>query len=194
MRGNFDSDFLKKCKRGDKKALEELYRQSSETLLGVCLRYTKNIQDAEDVFHEGFIKILNNLKTIKDERKIWSWMIRIMANTAINFLKKQQKLGENEFIENDQSDYSMTADVKEEDMILDIISEKELYELIGKMPNGYRVVLNLYAIEGFSHKEIAEMLNISESTSKTQYQKAKLKLKKLIEEKKGIHSTKTKTK
>jgi RNA polymerase sigma factor (sigma-70 family) len=188
MPGNFDKKFVNKCKRGDRKALEELYRQSSETLLGVCLRYTKNLQDAEDVFHEGFIKILNNLKNVKDESKIWSWMIRIMANTAINFLKKKQRLGENEFVDNENYDFRSDNEFEQNDdsLLLDIISEKELYELIGQLPDGYRIVLSLYAIEGFTHKEIAQTLGISESTSKTQYQKAKAKLKKLIEEKTKI--------
>ncbi len=186
----FDKRFINKCKRGDKKALEELYRRSANTLLGVCLRYTKNIHDAEDVFQEGFIKILNNLKNIKDESKIWSWMIRIMVNTAINFLKKKQRLGENEFIEGEERDYSVTNNFSQKDdsLLLDLISEKDLYDMIEQLPDGYRIVLSLYAIEGFTHKEIAEVLGISESTSKTQYQKAKAKLKKMIEEKLKITS------
>lgn len=186
----FDKSFINKCKRGDRKALEELYRRSADTLLGVCFRYTKNIHDAEDVFQEGFIKILNNLKNIKDENKIWSWMIRIMANTAINFLKKKQRLGENEFIEGEERDYSVSdnSSQKDDSLLLDIISEKELYDLIEQLPDGYRIVLSLYAIEGFTHKEIAEALGISESTSKTQYQKAKAKLKKMIEEKLNVTS------
>ena len=186
----FDKRFINKCKRGDKKALEELYRRSANTLLGVCLRYTKNIHDAEDVFQEGFIKILNNLKNIKDESKIWSWMIRIMVNTAINFLKKKQRLGENEFIEGKERDYSVTNNFSQKDdsLLLDLISEKDLYDMIEQLPDGYRIVLSLYAIEGFTHKEIAEVLGISESTSKTQYQKAKAKLKKMIEEKLKITS------
>ncbi len=185
MSPDFDKNLIKRCKKGDTKALEELYRKTSSTLLGVCLRYTKNIQDAEDVFHEGFIKILKKINQVNDENKILSWMIRIMANTAINFLKKNKKLAENDF--EDNLDYNVNNNDEiiknDENLILNMISEHELYKLIEDLPDGYRIVLNLYAIEGYTHKEIAEMLGISVSTSKTQYQKAKNKLKKAIEEK-----------
>ncbi len=192
MSKHFEKDFVKKCKKGDQKALEQLYKETADTLLGVCLRYTKNIQDAEDVFHEGFIKIIKNIKQLKDEKKLISWMIRTMVNTAINYLKKNAKLAEDTF--EDSYKYANTIDdINQKDNVgplLDLIYEEELYELINKLPTGYKVVLNMYAIEGYSHKEIAKALGISESTSKTQYQKAKAKLKIMIEEKLGKKSQK----
>ncbi len=190
MSPGFDKNFIKRCKKGDAKALEELYRKTSSTLLGVCLRYTKNIQDAEDVFHEGFIKILKKINQVNDENKILSWMIRIMANTAINFLKKNKKLAEDDFEDNlDYNEDNGNDEIikNDDNLILNMISEKELYKLIENLPDGYRIVLNLYAIEGYTHKEIAEMLGISVSTSKTQYQKAKNKLKQAIEKKLSLN-------
>ena len=184
-----DKKLVEKCKRGNKKALETLYKTTADFLLGICMRYAQNKQDAEDIFQEGFIKILHNLNNLKENDKIVPWMIRIMANTAINYLKAQQRLGENEF--NDNTDFN-TEELKEDndDLLLDMITVDELYELIGQLPQGYKTVINLYAIENYSHKEIANMLGISESTSKTQYQKAKAKLKKMIMEKLNIKDEK----
>jgi len=182
---NFEENFIKKCKKGDKKALEELYKKTSQILLGVCLRYTKNIHDAEDVFHEGFIKIIKKINLVNDTNKIMSWMIRIMVNTSINFLKKNKNLSESEFDENyfdnNNKEYLEMRKEGEEELLINLISEKDLYKFINELPNGYRIILNLFAIEGYSHKEIAAMLGISTSTSKTQYQKAKNKLKQKIE-------------
>ena len=164
-----------------KDIFSDLYRQHAQYMYGVCLRYTKDAADAEDIMQEGFVKIYKALEGFKGEANIKTWMRSIMVNTAINFYRQKQLL-----------DFkSIDLDMKEElgtvdENVINQLSTDELLEVINHLPDGYRLVFNMYAIEGYKHKEIAELLNISIGSSKSQLAKARKSLQLLIEEKLGI--------
>lgn len=153
-----------------------LYKQYSPLLLGVCMRYVHEKSEAQDILQEGFLKIFKSIKEYSGKGHFENWMKRIMVNTAITHFHKEKKHYYHEEID----------DVNEADMHIDFapdaeIELKELHQLLKTMPEGYKLIFNLYAIEGYKHKEIAEKLNIDESTSKTQFMRAKKWIVKRIE-------------
>lgn len=165
-----EKDLVKKCLMNDSGAQELLYRRYASKMLGVCLRYAKNRMEAEDILQEGYIKVFKNLNTYKGEGSLEGWVRRIMVNTAINFyrasIKYVQSLDDDEMNDKNLPNVSMN----------DLLSTKELLKIIQELPEGYRVVFNLYAVEGYSHKEIAAILDVSESTSKSQLSRARVAL------------------
>lgn len=161
-------------------AVGKLYDLHSPAMLGVCLRYCGNREDAEDVLHEGFLKILNNIKSFRYTGKgsPEAWMKRIMVNTALNFLRKRKK----NVMEPDLE--GLAVEEEEEDfyhLLREQISGDEVLGLIAKLPDGYRAVFNLYVFENYSHREIASAMNFTETTSKSQLSKARALLRKEIE-------------
>jgi len=165
-----EKELVKKCLTNDSEAQELLYRRYASKMLGVCLRYSKNRMEAEDILQEGYIKVFKNLSSYKFDGSFEGWVRRIMVNTAINFyrssIKYVQSLDDEMITDKDMPNVSMN----------DMLSTKELLKLIQELPEGYRVVFNMFAIEGYSHKEIAETLDISESTSKSQLSRARVAL------------------
>lgn len=159
----------------------DLYQEHSSYLYGLCLRYTKNPLDAEDVLQEGFMKVYNALDKFKGDSNIKTWMQRIMINTAINHYRQKIKI-DYKIIDKEDSEIF----TNDNESALDKMSEDELLEVINQLPDGYRIVFNLYTIEGYKHKEIAEMLGITEGTSKSQLAKAKKTIKQLIETQLGL--------
>ncbi len=143
-------------------------------MLYVCLRYTKSKDEAEDVLQEAFIKIFNNLHTFKSEGSLEGWIRRICVNCSLEFLRNKKRMLAFEDIE-DSQDY-----INESNSILGNINTKDLHNLIMKLPDGYRLVFNLFVIEGYGHKEIAGMLGITEGTSKSQLSKARMHLQKAV--------------
>ncbi len=160
-------------------AQEVLYNKYSPKMLGVCYRYAKSRHDAEDMLQEGFIKVFTQLHQFRNEGPLESWIRRIMVHTCINIIKKNKK-----FSDTVDLIYANNIHVKEES-ILSMMQTKQIIESIRLLPLGYKTVLNLYAIEGYSHKEIATMLEIEESTSRSQYARAKNMLEGILL-KKGI--------
>ena len=155
-------------------ALDELYRRYAPKLFGICIRYGKNQQEAEDILHDGFIRIMKYLKEFRYEGSFEGWLRRIMLNTAINYYKKNTRYFSDVDLTNISDGEVFNSSV------LDALSLKELLNVIKSLPDGYRIVFNLYVVEGYKHKEIAEMLGISESTSKSQFMKARNALKKIL--------------
>lgn len=156
------------CKKDKRRAQIDLYQHYSSMLLAVCLRYVADKSEAEDILQESFLKILQNIREYSGKGHFENWMKRIVVNTAITHFHREKKHyyhDEIESVSDVELQYSLSPD-KEFDA-------KELQELIAKMPEGYRLIFNMYAIEGFKHREIAEQLRIEESTSKTQYLRAK---------------------
>lgn len=156
------------CKKEKRKAQIELYRNYAPLLLSVCMRYVADKSEAEDILQESFFKILKNISEYTGKGHFENWMKKIVMNTAITHFHREKKHyyhDEIEEVSDVELQYSLTPD-KEFDA-------KELQELISRMPEGYRIIFSLYAIEGFKHREIAEKLKIEESTSKTQYLRAK---------------------
>ena len=145
----------------------QLYQQYAPVMLGICYRYTKSMEDAEDILQEGFIRAFKFLHQYNGEGELGAWIRRIMVNTTLNFLKQSKKYQHDLVF--DQADLHPVSyddpQVK--------LNTKELAALIRQLPTGYQTVFNLYGIEGFSHKEIAQMLGISENTSRTQYMRAR---------------------
>jgi RNA polymerase sigma factor (sigma-70 family) len=161
-------------------AQEAFYNRFSPKMLGVCYRFARNREDAEDMLQEGFIKIFTQLHQYRNEGALEGWIRRIIVHTCINVLKKNKKFSESVDIIHANSIYVR------EDMIPSIMQAKQVVECIRMLPMGYKTVLNLYAIEGYSHKEIAGMLEIEESTSRSQYTRAKAMLEDILIKKKII--------
>jgi len=171
-----ESKIIEGCRNNKHKSQMALFDQYAPMLRGVCLRYVKNDDDADDLIQEGFIKILDNIKSFVETGSFKAWMKRIMVNQAINFLKKKKQiefspLTGNEDYDDDDSDQNQER--TENRIIGANIGPDEILKLIKRLPEGYRMVLNLYVIDGFAHKEIAEQLNISVNTSKSQLSRAR---------------------
>jgi RNA polymerase sigma factor (sigma-70 family) len=156
------------CTKNKRKAQIELYNHYAPSLLAVCMRYVADKSEAEDILQESFLKILNNIKEYAGKGHFENWMRRIVVNTAITHFHKEKKHYYHEEIDT-VKDYELQFQLSPEKEF----EANELNELLMKMPDGYRIVFNMFAIEGFKHKEIAEKLNIDENTSKTQYLRAK---------------------
>jgi RNA polymerase sigma-70 factor (ECF subfamily) len=168
-----EQEIIEGCKKGKASSQEKLYQLYSRRMMAVCVRYTKSRFEAEDIFHEAFVKVFKNLQNYNGG-SFEGWMRRIFVNTAINYYHKNRKYQE-------QLDYSTIEESSpsEEDIVSDI-SGKELLLLIDQLPEGYKLVFNLYEVEGYTHREIGEMLGIAEGTSKSQLAKAKMHLKKIL--------------
>jgi RNA polymerase sigma factor (sigma-70 family) len=169
-------EIVERCKKNDRNAQKELYDVYSPVLFGICIRYSKSTQEAEDILQDGFIKILTKIKYFKGEGSFEGWMKKIIVNTAISHFHKNKKFNEFQDI-----DRIKEAEIENEKYDGQEFTQEELLNVINKMPEGYKVIFNLYAIEGFKHKEIAELLNITESTSKSQYSRAKEKIRQELE-------------
>ncbi|MGZ3863156.1 MAG: RNA polymerase sigma factor [Bacteroidia bacterium] len=161
-----ETELIERCIRGEKKSQEALYRKYASKMYGVCLGYVNSRDDAKDVLQEAFIKVFESLKKFSGEGSFEGWIRRIVVNTAIDYYRKVLKEQKNIRIDE-------VFEVKSEISSLDKIHEKELLELIHRLPEGARIIFNLYVIEGYSHDEIAQILNISLSTSKSQFWRAK---------------------
>jgi RNA polymerase sigma factor (sigma-70 family) len=162
------------CLRNDATAQQELYYKYSPKMLSVCYRYAKSREDAEDMLQEGFIKVFTQIHQFQNRGALEGWIRRIIVHTCINNLKKNKKFSESVDII-----HASSISVRE-DNIPSILQAKQVVESIRLLPLGYRTVLNLYAIEGYSHREIAEILDIEESTSRSQYTRAKAMLEDIL--------------
>lgn len=165
---------LKGCLNNDAVAQRELYNKYSSKMLAVCYRYAHNREDAEDMLQEGFIKVFLQIHTFENRGAFEGWIRRIIVHTCINILKKNKKFNESVDII-----HATGVQVREES-IPAIIQAKQVVECIRLLPIGYRTVLNLYAVEGYSHREISVMLDIEESTSRSQYTRAKAMLEDIL--------------
>ncbi|MFT4666418.1 MAG: RNA polymerase sigma factor (sigma-70 family) [Polaribacter sp.] len=167
---------IDKILNGEEAAMNELYQSHERHWFRICLRYGRNRSEAQDIMQEGLIMIFRDLRQFDPSRgEFRSWSNRIMVNVALRYLKKFQWQLSFEDLDSVQSeqDYSETS--------IEKLSAKELTQVIQQLPTGYRIVFNMYAIEGYSHKEIAALLNIAEGTSKSQLSKAKKMLRQKIE-------------
>ncbi len=171
-----ESTLVKYCINGDQKAQRMLFEMYAPKMLGVCLRYAKNKEQAEDALQDGFVKVFSNLEKFSGEGSLEGWVRRIMVNTSLDQIRKDAKLQNN--VSWDDVDFKIEND----SFILEGLMAEDLLKLINTMPQGYKMVFNLFAIEGYSHKEIALKLNISENTSKSQYSRARAYIQTKLEE------------
>ncbi len=160
---------------GDLNAQRHLYEQYKVALFSVCLRYGRDHSEAEDILQEGFIHIFKDLHQYQGKGSLLGWMRKVLVNNALQYLRKWKRDWNHIDISDYQDTFSTSGDIFQK------LGLEELTHLIQKLPVGYRLVFNLYVIEGYAHKEIAEMLNISVNTSKTQLFKAKALLRKQLE-------------
>ena len=166
------NQLIKKCQKQDIKAQEQLYRLFSNKLFAVSLKYSSSYQQAEDNLQDAFLMIFKKIGQYKDKGSFEGWMKRVVINEALGFLRKKEPL--HLAIEKDHIQLP-TAATAESDLAVE-----DLLNLLHELPAGYRTVFNMYAIEGYSHKEIAEMLDITEGTSKSQLSKARALLQKRL--------------
>ena len=166
---------LKECLKRKPEAQRRLYDHFAPVMLGVCFRYTKSLSDAEEVLQEGFIKVFTRLNQFKGDGELGGWIRKIMVNTALNFLKTNQKY------RHDLSFDEMPLHLVSTENPEVILHAKELAELIRQLPTGFQTIFNLHAVEGYKHLEIASMLGISEGTSRSQYARARVLLIEWIE-------------
>ncbi|MFZ1312044.1 MAG: RNA polymerase sigma factor [Chitinophagaceae bacterium] len=168
-----ENDLINGCMEDNRRMQEEMYRRFSPRMYAVCLRYAGNAEEAEDILQEGFIKVFKKLDSFRREGSFEGWVRRIFVNTAIEHFRRKR--------------YLMPVTEKEENTIegkytsvLDELGAKDIMALIQKLSPGYRTVFNMYVVEGYTHKEIAEMLGISEGTSKSQLSRAKVILQDMV--------------
>jgi len=173
-----EESILQGCLDNLPSAQEALYNQFSPRMLGMCYRYARNREDAEDMLQEGFMKVYSQIHQFKRDGSLEGWVRKIMVHTCINALKKNKKFS-------DSVDLVFASTIQIDDNnIPSMLQAKQVVECIRLLPVGYRTVLNLYAIEGFSHKEISSILEIEESTSRSQYTRAKFMLEEILIKKK----------
>ncbi len=164
-------------KKGDKKAFDEIYSAFSGAMYGICLRYSRCADDAQDILQESFIKIYNNANQYSLDKPLAAWIKTIVINTALTYIKKNYRfeLHEEDSYFDEQVEHDLEFDDQE-------TLKKMLLMFLNKLPDGYRTVFNLFVLENLTHKEIAEYLGISENTSKTQFFKAKKQIQQWVAE------------
>lgn len=169
-------DIVNDCRRGNRQAQFELYRLYSTAMYNICLRMLKDEMDAEDILQNSFLDVFTKLHTFQQQSSIGAWIKRIVINNCINHLKKRRL-----YIEELSDKHQHLGDSISDNHIPDSqLSVEKVNRALKQLPDGYRVVFNLYMFEGYDHKEIGQILNISEATSKSQYSRAKRKLKQII--------------
>ena len=174
MPENFNEDQLvKSCLDGDRTAQQYLFESLGKKMMGVCLRYARNSQEAEDMLQDGFVRVFTQLHTFSFQGPLEAWVRRVIVNAAL------RKIGRKSY-KNESVGIPDGMDTPIAENIITQLSEMEILECINRLPIGYKTVFNLYVIEGYSHKEISELLNVGESTSRSQLVKAKKMLQKFI--------------
>ena len=166
-----DAALIKECVKGNAKAQRFLFDKFAPKMLTVCVRYAKNKSDAEDVLQDAFIKVFNKISEFKNEGSLEGWIRRIMVNTSLDQIRKNSKFS------NDTDLEAVSYKLENNDFTFENLVSEDLLKLINSMPNGYRIVFNMFAIEGYSHQEIASTLGVTENTSKSQYLRARSFLK-----------------
>ncbi len=170
-----DLTLVNECAKGNSKAQRALFDKFAPKMLAVCQRYLRNSQEAEDVLQDGFVKVFQKIVDFKMEGSLEGWIRRIVVNTALDTIRKNKKLLDDVQVEEVQYKVSFI------DHQFDGMDLAQLMKLIDGMPDGYRIVFNMFAIEGYSHKEIADTLGVTENTSKSQYSRARAFLRTQLE-------------
>lgn len=173
-----DALLIKRAATGDRQAQRKMYEKHSGKMLSVCRQYVKDLHHAEEVMLNGFFKVFTHLEDFRDEGSFEGWMRRIMIREAISFLRtdKRSMFAEDEVPENENFSYSFTAD----------FNAAHIQELIDSLPEGYKMVFLMYAVEGYKHSEIAKILGITEGTSKSQLFKARKMLQEKLQQENKI--------
>jgi len=168
-----EEELIADCIKGKSKAQKELYDRFAPVLMGLCVRYVKDVAEAEDIMIKGFMKVFQNIGQYEGKGSFEGWLKRIMVNESLMYIRKNKSMYLEVDIEyaNREPNYNWASSH---------LDAEDLQKLIEELPTGYRTIFNLYAIEGYSHKEIGEMLGINENTSKSQLSRARALLQKRI--------------
>jgi len=169
-----DEHLVKGCLRGDANAQKALYQQFARKMMSICMRYANDREQAQDMLQDGFVKVFQKLEHFRSEGPLGGWIARTMVNTALDHVRRNKPYDHS--VDLTEAEYLHQEDPK----VLSHMTTDELMKLIQALPTGYRTVFNLFVIEGYPHKDIAEMLGISENTSKSQFMKARAYLRKLL--------------
>ncbi len=169
-----ETQLVNALQKGDAKAQRQLYDKYAGRMLAICVRYVSDRMAAEDVMIEGFMKIFERIGQFRNEGSFEGWIKRLMTNEALAYLRSNKQF---EVIDLDQAEVQHITNFEQPDQH---VETEELFEILEKLPTGYRTVFNLYAIEGYTHAEIAVQLNISESTSKSQLHRARAMLQEML--------------
>lgn len=172
-------DLIEQCKRGDRRAQQQLYQHYARQMYNICLRMLRHEHDAEDLLQQSFMDAFSKLPSFRYESSFGAWLKRIVVNNCINFLKRK-RLSFTFLDEVSESRLAHDAEPDspdDEDIPLEV---QRIYEAMKQLPDGYRLVFSLYLIEGYDHREIADILGITEATSKSQYHRAKKKVKEIL--------------
>ncbi|MEN9511752.1 MAG: hypothetical protein RLZZ370_1571 [Bacteroidota bacterium] len=178
-----DEDIIQGCINGNRSAQQELFRKHASRMFGVCLRYCSSREDAEDLLHDGFVKLFSVIGSFKKESSLETWMTRVFVNEAISRIRRKKTRGEWLSL-NEDTDIAAEDSSPEEapDVTVD-----DVLAAIQLLPDKYRIILNLYAIEKRSHKEISELTGMTEGASKSQLSRARVMLRNLMNNKKNTH-------
>lgn len=169
-----EQQLIEGCRKGERRAQKELYEMYSRKMMGVCLRYVSDRETARDLLQDGFVKVFTNINAYSGVGSFEGWMRKIFVNCALEYLRKSDVLRE-------ATDLDNTSELVQPDStVISDLSAAELMKLVQELPAGFRTVFNMFAIEGYSHKEISEMLNITESTSRSQFTRARQLLQRRI--------------
>lgn len=161
------TELINQCIRGDSRAQFRLYKLYSKAMYNICIRMLSNTHDAEDVLQESFVNVFRNLKSFKGESTLGAWLKRIVINKCISQLRKKKL----DLVEMEHINFEKTEPIEMADY--SAVNPEYIHHAIKELPEGSRVIFNLFALEGYKHKEISDLLGISESTSKTQYFRAR---------------------
>ena len=168
-----EKELIKGCLKENRRCQQEVFRLYAGKMLSLCMRYARHRMEAEDILQDAFVKVFDNISKFEGKGSFEGWVRRIVINTALKNYRKKSNRNEHIGLEHH-------IDIPKDPTVYAQLNEEELLRLVAKLPDGYRMVFNLYAIEGFSHKEIAETLNIQESTSRSQLVKARKMLQQQI--------------
>jgi RNA polymerase sigma factor (sigma-70 family) len=168
-----EDELIKGCLRRDANAQRELYDTFSSKMYSICYRYVKDSMEAEDILVTSFMKVFDKISQFKGEGSFEGWIRRIVVNEALTYLRRNRSM----YLETELEQADLEPDYN---MLSDHLEAEDLLNMIKELPTGYRIVFNLYAIDGYSHKEIADQLGISENTSKSQLSRARTYLQKML--------------
>ena len=161
---------IAECIKNKRSAQQQLYAAYADVMLAVCYRYTKNIHDAEDVLQIGFVKVFKNIAQFNNQGELGAWIRKIMVNSSLDYIKKHSRYNK-ELVFEEINLHQISTDNPDVRLLA-----QDIIELVRELPLGYQTIFNLIGIEGFSHSEVAQMLNISEQTSRSQYSRARASL------------------
>lgn len=170
-----EATILRGCKKGDKVAQRQFYELFKKLVFGVVMRYAKDVPEAEDIMQDAFVKLYRDLYQYQPTSALGAWVRRVAVNTALMHVRKKRMLF------SDVELHNLTEYRQSNDDVFSTIGAREIMKMVQQLPDGYRIVFNLYVVEGYSHKEIAEQLNISVNTSKSQLSRAKKMLRSVLE-------------